>query len=269
MARRKRRDNRTGPQGNGGPSPARADGAHCAPPPVGASGPEGGRGAKVTTTADDNSTQRSKAAARTGGAKTMRLIEAIKSLFGAAGVSDEDLAVLDQVDEGGDEGGETPPEAPAGAPAAQQQAQGLSPEAQALLAQERKAREELQGQVEQLTAEQRRSQAEKLVDELVSGGHLPPAQRPAAYALIHGALTSGATVTMLRSAAEGQEPTEQQVPVTEALRELITGQNHAAKFADGPGLLHDQAGPADPSAPEPVSEERLNRIAGKTEGATG
>jgi len=257
------------PDGNGAPprraasrpTPATAGGAEA--PPLQTTRTNG-----RTATATNTDARRSNAAA-TKGATRMKLIEAIKRLFGAAGVSDEDLAVLDQVDEGGDEGGETPPEAPAGAPAAQQQAQGLSPEAQALLAQERKAREELQGQVEQLTAEQRRSQAEKLVDELVSGGHLPPAQRPAAYALIHGALTSGATVTMLRSAAEGQEPTEQQVPVTEALRELITGQNHAAKFADGPGLLHDQAGPADPSAPEPVSEERLNRIAGKTEGATG
>ena len=190
----------------------------------------------------------------------MGLIDTLKGLFAAAGVSEEDLAALDQVQD------DTPGEGAPPPPAPEQQAQGLSPEATALLAQERKAREELQAQVATLTAANTRAQAEKLVDELVSGGHLPPAQRPAAYALIHGALTSGATVTMLSEAAEGQQPTEQQVPAAEALRDLIKARGHAGKFDDRPALHYD--GPDDPHVPAPVEDQRLEEIHTQTAGAT-
>ncbi|HUU94347.1 MAG TPA: hypothetical protein VM487_01290, partial [Phycisphaerae bacterium] len=210
----------------------------------------------------------------------MTIRERIKAMF-AGKVPEADLKQVDQLKgdldgemPGGDgtnpTGGDAPaaPAAPAtgDAPAAGEPATGADAELVAQLAQMRKTTEEQAAQISLLRSHNIEQDASRRVDELVSGGHLPPAQRATTYAMIHTALTTGAKVRMLRATGEGEQRTETMadVPMADAIAENIRGMGYHKLFAQGPGLQF--VGSENPHEPQSVDDKRLDAIAEQTGG---
>jgi len=127
-----------------------------------------------------------------------------------------------------------------------------------LLAQERKAREELAGQVEALTVARRRDQAEALVDDLVREGYVPPAQRRQAYVLLEYLLARDDKVTVLVRAEEdgGEEEAEQ--PIAQVVLTLLKACSSQAVRRGPQGLVWEGS-----EDPDQASDAQADTVATK------
>ena len=81
------------------------------------------------------------------------------------------------------------------------------------LAEERKAREELQGEVTTLRQARLRDQCQAQVDELVRAGHVPPAQRQEVYLMLEKLSGDEAKLIVLGKDAEGEQTSSEQAPI--------------------------------------------------------
>lgn len=130
----------------------------------------------------------------------------------------------------------------------------------AQLAQERRAREELQAQVQRLEDERRVERAGAMVDELVRSGHVMPSQRQGVLVLTEALMRRPETVTLHR---EGAEP--QQADLVTVLRETLQARQVVAAEPRGLAWYGSEDPQANSDEDARAAGERMAALVNGTE----
>lgn len=205
----------------------------------------------------------------------MSIIDRIASIFGA---DEEQRAQLEEVarEEGIEVDVDNAPPADPPQPVASNGDANVTSQLRQLQKQNEELRSTVEQQGTRINAQDERlraEQAERIVDDLVSGRHMPPAARVHAQTLVSAALSRGATVKMLRAAGENEQPTTEEISEVEALREFVesfgyrdrTGAGGTGQNYNGPDAVDLAGSNEDPAEINSAAEEMAaigNSIAG-------
>jgi len=192
----------------------------------------------------------------TRGAQRMGMWEKLRGILRGLGASDDELAVLpEDVDE------ETPDEGE------QVQAHGAAPAGRPdpQVTQLEKAVREQETQIAALKTDARTARIGGLVDELVKGGRVAPANRPRVYALLDRLAQAGSTIKVFARDDQG-EAVESDADPVELLCELL-GEKAPRVSVTAHGLAYDGGDPGDVSGEEvKAAAERMGKLVGGEEG---
>jgi hypothetical protein len=185
------------------------------------------------------------------GADKMNAWETVKALFRKVGASEEDVAALDALEQETGGGVVTNDGKPPETDGERRQVEML----QAQLSEQNKT-------ILQLVENARLDRAQAFAEGLCAEGYVPPAKKPALFALADRLLVDEQPIRVLSAGADGAQTAQDTVPI-ELLAALIRG--NGQKVSSKPrGLAFE--GSEDPDAREPIPDADLDALAASVRG---